>query len=407
MTLVLAGVAAWLLWRTSAPPLDLQEVAAEELFAPDVLERGADYRRGTRSFWAGAVAIQIVVLGLLAWRGRALAAHVAPIARGRVRTAALLGALAALVVWLATLPIGAGRLSWRRRFELTEQSYASWLLDAAIGLLVTTVLVVVAVSLVVWLAGRLGGNWWPAGGGALALVGLLVVLVQPLAIEPLLNDFRPVDDPVLEADVQEAAAAVGVEIGGVEVRDQSRRTRAANARVTGLGPSRRVVVDDTLLEGDAFARAEVRAVVSHELAHLARSHRWKGVAWFALIVIPSAALLALVLRRIRPEGAADPALVPAGLLVALLIFLATSPLQNAVSRRYEAEADWIALRASDDPLALERLISGFVVTNVGDPTRPGWVTHLLGTHPSTLERIAMAREYAKLQPSELSALEDG
>ena len=393
---------AWLLWRTVAPPLDLASLDAEAIFAPDVLERGSDYRRGTRAFWAGLTAVQIAVLALLAWRARWLAGHLRRLAHrpgrpsaGPVRTAALLGGLASITVWLASLPLGAGRLGWRRRFDLTEQSYGGWLIDAAIGLLVTTVLVVVAVLIVTSLARKLGRAWWPVGGGLLGLCALVFVLLQPLVVEPLRNNFSPIDDPALEADVQAIAVAVGVEVNAIEIRDQSRRTRAANARVTGLGPSRRIVIDDTLLDADAFARAEVRSVVAHELAHVARSHRWKGVAWFALIVVPAAALLALILERIRPGGAADPALVPVGLLVALLIFLATSPLQNAVSRRYEAEADWISLRTTDDPAAFERLIAGFVATNVGDPTRPGWVTHLLGTHPSTLERIAMARAYAE------------
>ena len=397
-----AAAGAWLLWRTVTPSLALPPLDAETIFPPDVLEVGAEYRRGTRAFWAGGVAVQLVVLAVLAWRARWLVARLGRLTRrpgsadaGRVRTAALFAAFASLAVWLASLPLGAGRLGWRRRFDLTEQSYGGWLIDVAVGLLVTSVLVLIAVVIVTYLAGRIGRTWWALGGGLLALCGLVFVLLQPLVIEPLRNDFSPIDDAALEADVQAMAAAVGVDVSGVEIRDQSRRTRAVNARVTGLGPSRRVVIDDTLLDADAFARAEVRSVVAHELAHVARSHRWKGVAWFALIVIPSAALLALILERIRAGGAADPALVPVGLLVALVIFLATSPLQNAVSRRYEAEADWIALRATDDPGALERLIAGFVVTNVGDPTRPGWVTHLLGTHPSTLERIAMARTYAQ------------
>lgn len=408
-----AGFAAWLLWGTTIPALELAPVEADDLFAPDVIERGNDYRRGTRAFWAGSIAVQIVVLALVAWRAHWLVVRLARTWFGRrllgsrhgsdtaepwlppVRTGAFLGVVAALLVWLASLPLGAARLSWRRRFDLSEQSYAGWLLDAAVGLLVTSVLVVLAVVIVVWLAGRLGGAWWWAAGGLLALCGFLLILLQPLVIEPLRNDFSPINDPALVTDIGEIAATVGVEIGGIEIRDQSRRTQAANARVTGLGPSRRVVVDDTLLAADVFGRAEVRSVLAHELAHVARSHRWKGVAWFALLVLPSTALLAQILRRIRPGGAANPTLVPAGLLVALLIFLATSPLQNAVSRRYEAEADWIALRATDDPGALERLVSGFVITNAGDPTRPGWVTQLLGTHPSTLERIAMARAYAE------------
>lgn len=394
LTALAVGVGGWLLWRTSVPDIDLVEVAASEEFEADVLRDGDEYRRGTRSFWVGLTLVQILVLALLAWRARWLVARLEPRTPGRVRTAVALGVLAAIAVWLASLPLGAGRHAWRRSFDVTNQSYGGWLVDSATNLLVTALLVALGVGVVVWLAGLLGANWWLAGGVAIAACGFAFVLLQPVVVQPLVNDFTPLEDERLEADVRELAAAVGVEIGGVEIRDQSRRTRSANARVTGLGPSRRVVVDDTLLGADAFERAEVRAVIAHELAHVARNHVWKGVAWFALIVIPAAAALALILERIRPGGAANPALVPMGLLLALLIFLATAPLQNAVSRRYEAEADWIALRATDDPSAFEKLVKGFVITNVGDPTRPGWVTQLLGTHPDALERIGMARASA-------------
>ncbi|MGI9659769.1 MAG: hypothetical protein ACR2OD_12740, partial [Gaiellaceae bacterium] len=126
-----AGVGAWLLWGTSVPQLELPDVAAEQLFEQDVLERGAEFRRGTRAFWAGATAVQLVVLALLAWRARWIVERIARAdlrGRGRaslgpVSLAARMGAIAAIAVWVATLPLGAGRLAWRRRFDLTEQSY--------------------------------------------------------------------------------------------------------------------------------------------------------------------------------------------------------------------------------------------------------------------------------------------
>ena len=388
---LVSGVAAWFLWRTTVPDIELVDVEATDVLSSVVLAEGDDYRGGTRTFWAGSTALQIVVLGLLAWRARWISGHLGRLVRGRVRAAAVFGLLAAATVWVASVPVGIARHGWRRRFDLTDQSYGGWLVDSAVNLLVTALLVALGVSVVVALAARFGSSWWLIGGVAIAACGFVFVFLHPVVVQPLLNDFTPLNNAQLEADVREIAEAVGVGVGGVEVRDQSRRTRSANARVTGLGHSRRVVIDDTLIGADAFERADIRFVVAHELAHVARSHVWKGVAWFALIVIPAAGLLALLLERARPGGASDPALVPLGLLVALLIFLATSPLQNAVSRRYEAEADWVALKATSDPEALERFMKGLVVTNIGDPTRPGWVTHLLGTHPSALERIGMAR----------------
>ena len=127
---------------------------------------------------------------------------------------------------------------------------------------------------------------------------------------------------------------------------------------------------------------------AHELAHVGERHLWKGLAWFALLAVPGVALLAWLTER--RGGLRDPALVPLGLAFVVVYMLATQPLANAVSRRYEAEADWLALRATGDPESAVALERRFVTTSLSDPTPPAWVTYWLGTHPPPLERIAMA-----------------
>ncbi|MCY4088494.1 MAG: M48 family metalloprotease [Actinomycetia bacterium] len=395
--LLVAGwvVAGLFLWRSEVPDLDLPSVEAHELFSPETLADGEAFRSGGRAFWAGAQALQLAVLGVLAWRCRALARWVGRRISGAVRLGVLMGIASVLVVWLAQLPLGAGSHAWRRIFDVTQQGYGAWLLDRALSLLVLAVLVGLAAGVFVWLARRLGQRWWAAGGALLAVGALAFVVLQPLVIQPLFNDFRELRDPALAAEIRAIAEELDVAIDAIEVRDQSRRTSVANAQVTGIGPSTRVVIDDTLLAGDAFRRAEVVAVAAHELAHVSRAHVFKGVAWFGLFAIPAIGIVALVTGRRDPRGLANPALVPLALLTVAAIVLVTAPLQMAISRHLEVEADWIALQATKDPEALERLVSGFVVTNVGDPTRPAWVTHLLGSHPDTLERIGMARLFGE------------
>ena len=396
VVLVSGWVAAgFLLWRTQVPDLELPEVDPHELFSSTTLEEGDRFRAGGRAFWAGEQALQLAVLSLLAWRGRALTRRL----EGRIPRAALLGVATGVVcvitVWFVQLPLGAGRHAWRRNFEVTRQGSGAWLVDQALSLLVLAILVGVAAGVFVGLARRFGPSWWVPGGALLAVCGLAFALLQPLVIQPLFNDFRELREPALVADITAIADELGVTIGGVEVRDQSRRTSVANARVTGIGPSTRVVIDDTLLNGDAFRRAEVVAVAAHELAHVARAHVWKAVAWFALFAIPAVGIVAFVTRRADPSGLANPGLVPLALLTVAAVLLVTAPLQTAISRHLEAEADWLALMTTRDADAFELLLTGFVVTNVGDPTRPAWVTHVLGSHPSALDRIGMARLYSE------------
>src|SRR5205807_3366893 len=171
------------------------------------------------------------------------------------------------------------------------------------------------------------------------------------------------------------------------------QTTAANAFAVGIGPSRGIFIWDTMLDG-RFTPREVRFVVAHELGHLARRHIWKGIAWGGLIGIPILALVAFVTGR--RGGLRNPGAVPLAFLTITAAKLATMPLANAISRRYEAEADWMALNATRDPAAGRGLFEGFVRTDLQNPHPPGWVRVLLEDHPDALMRVEQAEAWKRL-----------
>ena len=386
------GAAAVLLLRTRVPAdLVLPELEAAGEFDAATLARIDEFRSVTRTLWALSVALELLVLIVLVRRARRLAGGLTRLARGRVRAAVCLGLAAVLLVWLAQLPLGAAGHWWRRRYGLSQQGYAGWAKDAALSLGVRAVLVSLAVAGAVALAVRFGRRWPLAGAPALVAVGAAFLVAQPLLVQPLFNRFEPLPDRSLANEVQRLAAEMGVDVTTVQVADASRRTTTANAYVAGLGPTRRVVFYDTALDG-RFDEAELAALAAHELAHVERRHLWKGLAWFVLLAVPGLVLLGVVTER--RGGLRDPALVPLGLLLAVALTLATLPVQNALSRRYEAEADWIALVATKDPASVAALERRFAVTSLADPDPPGWARVLLSTHPPTLDRIAMARAFA-------------
>jgi STE24 endopeptidase len=391
-----------LLWRTQVPRLDLPELDLRDYFPADALERAADFRRVSRLLFFGSLALQLLVLGFLVWKARPLADALGDVFRGRIRTGVAMGIAVALALWLVVLPLHAVSHWWRRRYGLSEQGYDGWLRDEAVSLGITVVLAAIAVAGALALAGWLGGRWWLVGGPALAAIGVLFVLVQPLVIQPLFNRFQPLPDRELAREIERLGDELGVRVERVQVADASRRTTAANAYVAGIGPSKRVVLYDTILDG-SFSRGELLSVSAHELAHVARSHLWKGLAWFALLAIPGVFLVAWLTQR--RGGLEDPALVPLALLVALLFSLATLPFQNLVSRRYEREADWLALVATGDPDSAISLDRKLVLRSLGDPDPPRWLVVLLSTHPPAIERIAMAEEFMKSRP-ELRRRED-
>jgi STE24 endopeptidase len=390
---LVAAVALWLaatavLWRTEVPDLALPDLDPRDYFAAGELDRIDDYRSVSRLLFLASLAAEIAVLALLVWYAGPLAARLERVGRGPVRTSVLVGLVVVVAVWPATLPFAAVTHARRRDFGLSEQGWGGWLWDELTSLGVRAVLVSIGVAGAVWLAGRFGPRWWLVGAPALAAIGVVFILLQPLVVQPLFNRFEPLADRELAAEIEELAAGMGVEVDDVLVADASRRTTTANAYVAGIGPTRRVVLYDTLLDG-RFADGEIRVVSAHELAHVERRHLWKGLAWFALLAVPGVFGLAWVTNRF---GGLGPRLVPLGLAFVFAYVLLTQPVANAVSRRYEAEADWLALQATGDPASAVALERRFVRTGLADPDPPAWVAYWLGTHPTPMRRIAMAED---------------
>jgi STE24 endopeptidase len=377
-TLALAGfgVAAWLLWRTQVPSgLDTPPVRFR---AP----RADEYSRLPRALWAGRTAAELALLAALVAAGPWLARRL------RYGIAVLLAVLAAL--WLVDLPFGLVLHWWDRRYGLTRQSYLAWLVDPWLELLAMVAVASLALVLAMFLARRLGRRWWLAGGPALAVLGAAAILLQPFVLVPRLDPLR---DGRLAAEIRQLGTRLGVRPREVDVEDVSDRTTRINAEVAGYGPTRRVVLWSTLLERDV-PRGEVRFIAAHELAHVARRHVWKGVAWFALLATPIVFVVAEATRR--RGGLGNPAAVPLAVLVLFVVELALLPFANAVSRRYEAEADWVALAATRDPANARGLFERFATANLASPSPPRWSYVLLGTHPSLDDRIAMAEAWARL-----------
>ena len=387
-------VSGLFLWRTSVPRLDIPSLDPRDYFGAAELARAHEYRRVSRALLLGSLAAQIVVLALLVWKARPLADALEGIGRGRVRTGVLVALVAVLALWIATISFGAISLWWRRRYGLSTQTAAGWLRDQAVSVGVECLLVAAAAAVTLGLAAWLGRSWWLAGAPLFVLAGVLYFIAQPLVVQPLFNKFEPLDNPRLTTDIKELGAGEGVTVDKVLVADASRRTTTANAYVSGLGPTKRVVFYDTILDG-RFSQPELESVAAHELGHVARSHIWKGLGWFALISIPGVFLVWWFTER--RGGLPDPGLVPLAIAVALVYSILVMPFGNLVSRRYEAEADWIALTATDDPQSFIGLEKQLTITSLGDPDPPAWSNLLFGTHPTPMRRIGMAEAFRTLE----------
>jgi STE24 endopeptidase len=210
-------------------------------------------------------------------------------------------------------------------------------------------------------------------------------------LDPLFNDFTPLPEGETRSDVLSLAGAAGVQVGEVYVVDASRRTTAANAYVNGLGPTKRVVLFDTLL--DRYDRDQVRVVVAHELAHVRGRDVLRSLAYAALVAPVAAFATQRLSWRLSPARGTALAL-PALALAAGLVAAPVGLLGNRLSRALERRADRFALELSgavDGFISFQRTIA---LQNVADLEPPRWLTALLATHPSTAERIGAAVAYA-------------
>ena len=229
----------------------------------------------------------------------------------------------------------------------------------------------------------------------MAAIAVLFTWIAPVALGPIFNRFEPLPEgSQLRGKVLDLADRAGVDVGEVYSVDASRRVTRESGFVDGLGPTKRVVLYDNLIE--RASPPVVRAVVAHELAHVAHDDIPRGLAFVALVA-PFGLLFTRELGRAlaRRAGAepGSPAALPAYLLALAVASTAIGVAGNQLSRQVEARADAFAVELTDDPATMIDLQLRLAEANVSDPDPPGAVTFLLSTHPPTVERIGIARAY--------------
>jgi STE24 endopeptidase len=380
---------AVLLWRTSVVPagLDLSGLDPHRYFGHGELLSAASFERFEHWDFVGAQVVLVLVLAAYArWGAR----YVRESAAGRIGTGMLLGMLGFGFVWLAQLPFGIAQLWWERRHGASSVGYVEWIFGNWAQLGGEFAFVCLALLIVMGLAGKLPNTWWIAGAATFVALGALFAFVTPYLL-PGVHSLAS-ERPDLARAAHRIATEEHVAEVPIRVEDVSGETSAANAMAVGLGPSRRVVLWDTLLDG-RFGDRQVRFVIAHEYGHQAREHIPKAILWYALFAFPGTYLIARATRR--RGGMANPAAVPFSLLVLVVLQLAALPLLNLVTRHIETEADWMALRTTHDPAADRRLMQSFTRTSFADPDPPTWAYLLLENHPTVMQRIALANAWER------------
>ncbi|MEU4162199.1 M48 family metallopeptidase [Actinoplanes sp. NPDC026670] len=393
--------AATVPWHRAPAPRADQLAALGQLPADQVARSRAFHAELRPASYGG------MVLGLLV----ALALGLTPLGARLVELAgrpfgdhwlarAVLGGLAlALLAELISLPLSAWRHTVVVRYGISTQTWGAWSVDLLKSFGVGAVLGAIVLA-GFFTVTHFAPRWWWAFGAAGA-AGLVVLLsfVLPVVVEPIFNRFTPMPDGPLRAELLALADRDGVPVKDVLVADASRRTRAVNAYVSGLGPTRRIVVYDTMLT--EATPDEVVSVAAHELGHAKDQDVLTGTVLGALgAAIAVVALYLLggwrwLLDLAAVDSIAEPRAIGLLLAVTTVAGLVAGPAQSFVSRRVEARADTHALTLTGDASTFEAMQRRLGTVNLSDPDPPSWEHTMFASHPSTVQRMAAARAWAR------------
>jgi STE24 endopeptidase len=388
----------------SLPTQNTETTATAEVAVPEPSALAVRYHRSGNVLWAGATVLDLLLPAALLFTG--LSARVRRLAERlaggrRFATIALYAVAYVLIQALVFLP-----LSWyagyvrQHAYGLSTETAAAWLDDWAKALAISAVVAALLLWVPYWLLRIRPRRWWLWTGLLTAPLTVLAMIVVPVYIAPLFDDYGRMRDRALEQRIARLAARAGIPDSRIYEVRKSAETRQVNAYVTGFGGTKRIVLWDTLV--DRLLPDEVEFVVGHEIGHFVLRH--------TLTIIVAATLLATLslwvvhrvagwlITRFRErfgfDRLDDVASMPLLALVGGVVILGSTPAALALSRWQEREADRFGLEITRDNNAAALAFVRLQMDNLAVP-RTGLLFRLWrGSHPDLADRIEFANRYS-------------
>ena len=304
-----------------------------------------------------------------------------------------------LLVISKTLGIGLDYygFSLERRFELSTQRFRSWAWDEVKSFLVGLVLGTVVVEILYFTLRQWPQHWWIVAWAL--FMGLFVLLAQlaPVVLFPIFYKFEPLDDEDLRRRLVVLSERAGTRVRGVYRWKLSEKSKKANAALTGLGTTRRIILADTLL--DNYTQDEIEAVLAHELGHHVHRHILKSIFVQAAITLlgfwAANWTLHYAVDQHMFEELSDFANLPLLALVSVVLSFVLMPALNAYSRFNERQADRYAFEsiASVEPFISS--MNKLAEQNLAERMPSKWVEWFFHSHPAISRRLAAAKEWGR------------
>jgi STE24 endopeptidase len=285
-------------------------------------------------------------------------------------------------------------------YHLSNQRLRSWLWDQFKGWLLGVVLATLLVELVYFTIRQSPQHWWLISW--LMFMGLFVLFAQiaPIVFLPIFYKFEPLENEHLKERLVRLSERAGTRVRGVYEWKLSEKSKKANAALTGLGATRRIILADTLLE--KYSDDEIEAVLAHELGHHVHKHILKSIAVQAGITLfgfwAASAVLHYAIERVHLfETMSDFANLPLLVLVSTLISFLLMPLLNSYSRFNERQADRYCFQSITSVAPFISSMNKLAEQNLAERAPGKWVEWFFHSHPAITKRVAAAEDWARLK----------
>jgi len=283
-------------------------------------------------------------------------------------------------------------------FHLSNQRLRAWAWDEVKGFLVGLVLAIIGAEILYAVIRAYPQHWWLLAWAVFLALLVLFAQIAPVVLYPIFYKFEPLKNEELKDRLVRLSVQAGTRVRGVYKWNISEKSKKANAALTGLGSTRRIILADTLL--DRYSPEEIEAVLAHELGHHVHKHILKSIAVQAGITLLGfwAANWALHLATDRYkmfQMLSDFANLPLLILVGTILSLLLMPALNAYSRYNERQADRYAFRSIPTVQPFISSMNKLAEQNLSERTPSKWVEWLFHSHPAVSRRVAAAEKWAQ------------
>lgn len=387
----------------SALPVDLKGSAADPaMFMTDrELELSTDFSRIKDFLYFISVPLEWMIylfvlgFGLSKWFRKASSG----LTKFSIVHTAVYVLLLSFASWVLTFPLRYYSFTVSKSYNISVQSFHSWMRDGLVDFWISWALTTLMVGVMYWLIKKYEKRWWLFAWLLSIPFTVFLYFIQPVVIDPLYNKFYPLQDEALKEKILNIADKADIPAENVYEVNMSEKTNALNAYVNGIGSNLRIVLWDTTL--NKLSDNQVLFVMAHEIGHYVMNHLYWNLISSIVLSFLGLWLGNIIYRKWIEKygktwgvkGVGDLAALPALLLIFSLLSFAVSPVENAVSRKAERDADQYAIQMTKNPEAAVGAFQQLATVSLSEVNPPKIVKWFLYGHPTMLERIHFLDSY--------------